>query len=60
MSFFNLTNQHLSQIEEILNQIYTAHTFKSLLPESFVVTVKNFFTDSILIFDIQGIWLEQS
>lgn len=60
MSFFNLTNQHLSQIEEVLNQIYTAHTFKSLLPESFVVTVKNFFTDSILIFDIQGIWLEQS
>lgn len=42
MSFFNLTNQHLSQIEEVLNQIYTAHTFKSLLPESFVVTVKNF------------------
>ena len=55
MSFFNLTNQHLSQIEEVLNQIYTAHTFKSLLPESFVVTVKKFFTDSILIFDIQGI-----
>ena len=55
MSFFNLTNQHLSQREEVLNQIYTAHTFKSLLPECFVVTVKNFFTNNILIFDIQGI-----